>query len=186
MRRRYIVTILTAIGVVGYLALDDSQLGPISNAQQAIEQEPDYIIQGLKARHYNADGQLDRNIQAKSARHYPFDDRTKLLEPAMILSQGEQPQWQVRSQQGKLLQGQILELDGDVQVSPMQQDAGIFALSTEHLSIDLKQQIADTDESVVISSPSTKLTAKGMNLDMVKQQARFKSHVRGIHEPDAQ
>jgi len=186
MRRRYIVTILTAIGVVGYLAVDDKQLGPISNAQQAIQQEPDYIIQGLKARHYNADGQLDRTVQASTAHHYPFDDRTKLLAPALTLHQGEQAQWQVSSQQGKLLQGQMLDLDGDVQVAPQQQNAGIFSLNTQHLSIDLKQQIADTDDSVVISSPSTKLTATGMKLDMIKQQASFKSHVRGIHNPNAQ
>ncbi len=173
MRRRYIVTILTAIGVVGYLAVDDKQLGPISNAQQAIQQEPDYIIQDLKARHYNADGQLDRTVQASTAHHYPFDDRTKLLAPALTLHQGDQAQWQVSSQQGKLLQGEMLDLDGDVQVSPQQQDAGIFSLNTQHLSID-------------ISSPSTKLTATGMKLDMIKQQASFKSHVRGIHNPNAQ
>ncbi|MEY8263652.1 MAG: LPS export ABC transporter periplasmic protein LptC, partial [Bermanella sp.] len=63
---------------------------------------------------------------------------------------------------------------------------GTFSLSTQHLSIDLKQQIADTDTAVEISSPSTKLTATGMTLDMTKQQASFKSQVQGIHDPHAQ
>ena len=186
MRRRYIVTILTAIGVVGYLALDDKQLGPSNSTQQAIQQEADYIIQGLQARHYAGDGQLDRTMQASTAHHYPYDDRTQLQAPTLTLHQGAQSQWRINAQQGRLSQGQTLELDGSVLISPLQQETGTFSLSTQHLSIDLKQQIADTDTAVEISSPSTKLTATGMTLDMTKQQASFKSQVQGIHDPHAQ
>ncbi len=186
MRRRYIVTILTAIGVVGYLALDDKQLGPISNAQHAIQQEPDYTVKGLRAQHYNAQGQLDRMIQADEASHYPFDDRTQLDNPNLTLHQSAQPQWQVSAQKGTISKAQILELNGDVQVAPLQKSAGTFSLNSPHLSIDLERQIADTDKSVIISSPNTHLTATGMNLDMVKQQAKFKSTVRGTHDPHAQ
>ena len=186
MRRRYIVTILTALAVVAYLALDDKQTGPTSNAQQAIEQEPDYIIKGLKAQNYNEFGQLERQIDAISARHYPIDDSTKLIKPSVILRQGKEPQWEVKAQQGNLLQGQMLNLDGQVQILPLQKSGGQFSLKTEHLSVDLKQQMADTDTQVLIESPSTELTAKGMNLDLVKQQAKFKSQVRGIHDPNVQ
>jgi lipopolysaccharide export system protein LptC len=186
VRRRYIVTILTAIGVVGYLALDDKQQGPTNNTQQAIQQEPDYIIKGLNAQHYNAQGQLDRLIKADGAHHYPFDDSTQLDNPNLTLHQAAQPQWQVSAKKGTLNQDDILELNGRVQVTPLQQNAGAFSLSSPHLSIDLEQQIADTDKPVIISSPSTKLTATGMNLDMVKQQATFKSTVQGTHNPHAQ
>jgi len=186
VRRRYITAILTAIGVVGYLALDDDQLGPTSNTQQAIEQEPDYIIKGLQAQHYNEKGLLDRQIKALSAHHYPMDDRTTLQTPEMLLREGEQLKWSVNAQQGKLSKADTLDLSGDVKVSPMSNDDGQFSLSTPHLSIDLKQQIADTEQQVVISSSSTQLTAKGMKLDLIKQQASFKSQVKGTHNPNAQ
>jgi len=186
VRRRYIVTILTAIAVVGYLAFDDKQQGPTGNTKQAIQQEPDYIVTGLSAQHYNTEGQLDRVIKADSAHHYPLDDSTQLDNPNLALYQLGQPQWQISAQSGTLNQGQTLELNGHVQVNPRQQSAGDFSLSSPHLSIDLEQQIADTDKPVIISSPSTKLTAIGMNLDMVKQQAQFKSTVQGIHDPNAQ
>lgn len=185
MRRRYVTAILTAIGVVGYLALDDNQDGPASNSQQAIQQEPDYIIKGLQAQHYNEKGQLDRQIKALSAQHYPIDDHTTLQAPEMLLREGKEIKWAINAQQGKLTKADTLDLNGNVNVSPLQKEDKQFSLSTPHLSIDLKQQIADTEQQVLISSHSTQLTAKGMKLDLVKQQASFKSQVKGTHNPNA-
>ena len=183
MRRRYIVTILTALGVVGYLALDDKQTTPENASIDAISQEPDYIIQGVKARHYDKHGVLGRRIEAKSAQHLPITDTTKLIEPSVILRDKQNPTWTVKSQKGQLLGTQTLELDGDVQVLPMKGSQTELSLKTEHISIDLDKQIADTSENVTIESPDTKIRSKGMNMNMITQQVQFTSQVRGQHDP---
>ncbi len=186
MRRRYIVTILTALAVVAYLAQDDKQSTQDHYAAKAIQLEPDYIVKGLEAQNYNKNGLLERQIEAVSARHYPTNDTTELIKPSLILRQGKMPQWQIKAKQGNLSQAQMLELDGNVNVLPLQKSDGQFSLKTEHLSIDLKQQMADTDAQVLITSSSSQLTSKGLKLDLIKQQAKFKSEVQGIHDPNAQ
>jgi len=186
MRRRYIVTILTALGVVGYLALDDKQTTPDNTPVEAINQEPDYIIKGVKAQYYDKKGLLERQIEAKNARHLPETDTTELIQPSVVLRDQQKPQWRVKSKEGVLLGDRLLELDGDVIVTPLEGNESDLSLSTQHISIDLNKQIADTNEDVLIESPSTQIHSKGMNMDMVTQQVQFKSQVRGQHDPKAQ
>jgi LPS export ABC transporter protein LptC len=186
MRRRYIVTILTALGIVGYLALDDDSTAPDNTSVDAITQEADYIIEGVKAEFYDENGQLDRQIEANSARHLPIDDTTKLVNPSVILRDQQAPQWSVKSKEGLLLGDKTLTLDGDVNITPMEGNQTDLSLRTQHISIDLNKQIADTDKEVFIESPSTNIYSVGMNMNLVTQQVQLKSEVRGQHDPKAQ
>ena len=185
MRKRYIATILTAFGVVGYLAMDDSQ-DPIKvrngNTQSA---EPDYIIQGLSAENYDKDGKLSQQIDAVKATHYPDSDKTVLTEPSVVVHKNNLPRWGIRSYTGTLSGKQDLQLKGDVLIVPME-DGNTLSLSTEELHVDLDKHIADTDKAVLIENSSTELQAVGMSLDLNTQQANFKSQVRGKHTPNAQ
>jgi len=186
MRRRYIVTILTALGVVGYLAVDDKELAPDNASIEVISQEPDYIIKGVVAQFYDKNGQLDRQINALSARHFPANDSTELITPTMVIRKGLEAHWSIKSKQGVLSKGETLDLNGDVSITPLKDSQADFSLSTQHLSMDLNKQIADTAEPVLIESPSTRLNAKGMNMNLKTQQVQFKSQVRGQHDPKAQ
>ncbi len=184
MRRRYIVAILTAIGVVGYLAVDDKQSNTSETAIKAMELEPDYIISGLHAQHFNKEGQLDRQINAEHATHYPNNNNTRLIKPHIKLTSAPTKQWDLTAKQGDLISDQALNLQGDVLLEPIKQDGEQFSLSTQALNIDLNRQIADTDESVTIANQNTKLQAVGMKMDLDKQTVQFKSQVRGHHVTD--
>lgn len=185
MRRRYIVAILTALGVVAYMALDDGTGGASILNPNQVSLEPDYIINGVSVEHYGKKGRLDQQIDAKSATHYPKDNNTIFDQPSVILRDGEQPLWGVRALKGNLEGDDILVLEGNVQIVPMGKEREAFSLATERLSIDLHKEIADTDETVNIESISTKLVAVGMTLNLATEQATFKSKVRGQHDPKA-
>ena len=102
MRKRYIATILTAFGVVAYLAMDDSH-EPIKvqngNTQRA---EPDYIINDLSAENYGKDGKLTQQIDAIKATHFPDSDTTVLTEPSVVVHKNDLPRWGIRSNTGSL------------------------------------------------------------------------------------
>lgn len=185
MRRRYIATILTALGVVGYLALDDGSGGADLLSTDEISTEPDYIISGLSAEHFGKKGLLDQQIDAKSATHYPHNNTTILDTPSVIVREGETPQWGVRANTGELQGDDVLTLKGQVQIVPMGKEKERFSLSTEELSIDLHKQIADTDKLVTIESISTHVQATGMTLNLSTEHVQFKSKVRGRHDPKA-
>lgn len=185
MRRRYIVTIITALVVAAYLTLDEEQDNK-NIALEAIQSEPDYLIKGLTLENYAGNGELSQEIISASASHFPHNNSVVFEKPRIILRQGSLPQWGITSNSGKLIEDKTLTLSGNIQVVPMQESAGEFSLSTESLNIDLEKQIADTDLKVTIESDNTKLTAIGMNMDMVSQITLFKSQVRGLHNPNAQ
>lgn len=186
MRKRYIVTILTALVMVAYLALDDHQASVEIVAQDLIDQEPDYIIKTFSAQSFDEDGELSQQITALKATHYPGDDTTVLEKPSMILYEAGTPKWGVRSQSGRLLKQSKITLDGGVIVVPLNPTGGDFSLTTTRLDIDLDSQMADTDTDVVIESDNSELLATGMTILLDKQFVKFKSHVRGRHDPKAQ
>ena len=185
MRKRYIVTILTALAMVAYLALDDHQSNVEIVAQDLIDQEPDYIVEKLSAQSYDKDGELAQQINAMKATHYPVDDITELEKPAIVLYEAGIPKWGVRSNSGRLLQQKKILLAGGVIVVPLNPAGGDYSLTTDSLDIDLDSQIADTDDKVVIESDSSELLTTGMTILLDKQFIEFKSHVRGRHDPKA-
>jgi LPS export ABC transporter protein LptC len=185
IRRRYIVTIITALVVAAYLSIDETQDSK-QFAKDAIQVEPDYTIQGLSLNKYGHEGLLSQQIDSDKATHYPHNDSVSFEQPRIILRQGSTPQWGITSNEGQLIKDQILILNGNVQFVPLQQDSGVFSLSTQALNINLSEQVADTDSLVVIESDTTKLTAVGMNMNMDTQITQFKSKVRGLHDPSIQ
>lgn len=186
MRKRYIVTILTALAVVAYLALDDHQTTTEIVAQDLIDQEPDYIIEKLSAESFSDNGDLTQQINAFKATHYPKDDITVLEKPSIMLYEAGIPKWGVRSNTGHLLQQKTIKLEGGVIVVPLSPQGGDFSLSTNRLNIDLVSQMADTDDKVVIESDRSELLATGMTILLDQQFVKFKSQVRGRHDPKAQ
>ncbi|MAA72560.1 MAG: LPS export ABC transporter periplasmic protein LptC [Bermanella sp.] len=186
MRKRYIVTILTALAMVAYLALDDHQASIEIVAQDLIDQEPDYIIESFNAQSYGEGGELSQQVTAHKATHYPGDDSTILEKPSMILYEAGVPKWGVRSVSGRFLKQTSITLAGGVIIVPLNPAGGDFSLTTDSLDIDLASQMADTDDDVVIESDTSELLATGMTILLDQQFVKFKSHVRGRHDPQAQ
>ncbi|MGR6873503.1 LPS export ABC transporter periplasmic protein LptC [Pseudomonas sp. HK3] len=186
MRKRYILTILTALAVVAYLALDDHQATVEIVAQDLIDQEPDYIVENLAAHSFENNGELSRKINALKATHFPKNDITELKEPSIILYEAGEPRWGVRSDTGHLQQQKNILLKGNVTIVPLSPKGGDFTLSTNSLNIDLISQIADTDDPVAIESQYSELLATGMTILLDTQFVKFKSQVRGRHDPKAQ
>jgi len=183
MRKRYIVTILTALAIVAYLTLDDQQSSSEVIPEALANQEPDYIIEGLDTESFDENGMLRQQIAAAKAVHYPKDDITLLTKPTILLHKNNLPRWGVKSNSGQLLNQERIELKGEVIIVPISADSNTFSLSTNSLNIDLNKQIADTDDTVIIESDSSELNAKGMTIYLDKQRVNFKSQVRGRHVP---
>ena len=184
MRRRYIVTILTAFALVAYLAFNDSSDGQGNINLSQRDSEPDYIISGIGSERYDGKGRLAQQVDAKLAEHFPTTDETLFTLPSIILREGDRPLWGLKAETGVLKGAQMLTLQGKVQVVPMGNQNNPVTLSTENLHIDLNKEIANTDAVVVIESSGSRLQAQGMQFNLVTEQLEFKSNVRGRHDPN--
>jgi len=184
MRKRYIAFVFGLVALLMYLALDT--ISPSKQREASAILEPDYIIQGLQAEYYSAEGLLNQQIDAQSARHLPETNQTLFEQPSVIIRKGTTPEWGMRAASGLLTANQQLSLSGSVQVVPLSDNQAAYSLTTEKLDIDLRQEIAETAELVLIEGVGTELQARGMHLNFKEQQARFNAEVRGRHDPKAE
>ena len=183
MRKRYIAFVFGLVALLTYLAMDT--ISPSKQKTPQANLEPNFIIKGLQAEFYSDEGQLNQQIDASSARHLPETDQTLFEQPSVIIRKGTEAEWGMRAKQGLLKTDKLLSLSGDVQIVPLSDDKPAYTLSTEQLDIDLKKEIAETAELVLIEGPGTELEATGMQLLLKEEQANFLSEVRGRHDPKA-
>lgn len=183
MRKRYILSIVTALGVAGYLTLNDNQDNSFSGNIDNTQQEADFIIKGMISATYGKDGSLSQQLDATSAKHYP-EGLTQLEQPDMIIYSEQQASWGVKAKQGKIKQHNEIDLIGDVQAIPLVNDGSQFSLQTQILHINASNQTAQTSEAVIIESDVNRINATGMNLNLKNQTATFDNQVRGVHVPN--
>lgn len=183
MRKRYIAFVFGLVALLMYLALDT--ISPSKQQTPQASLEPDFIIQGLQAEYFSNEGQLNQQIDAEAARHIPESDQTLFEKPSVIIRKGTEPEWGMRAEQGLLKTDKLLSLSGTVLIVPFSDDKPAYTLSTESLDIDLRKEIAETADLVLIEGPGTNLQAVGMQLLLQEERATFLSEVRGRHDPKA-
>lgn len=182
MRKRYILSIVTALGIAGYLAFNDNPDNSFSGTADTA-QEADFIIKGLASATYGNDGSLNQQLDAQSAQHFP-DDTTQLEQPNVIIYNEQRASWGVKAQQGNIKKQNQINLMGDVQAIPLETDGSQFSLQTQTLSVNVAEQTAHTQDAVILESDQNQITATGMSLNLKTQTASFNNQVRGVHEPN--
>lgn len=183
MRKRYILSIVTALGIAGYLGITDKQNNTSLSNTENTSQEADFIIQGLVSATFDKNGDLSQQLDATRATHYPSND-TQLEKPNIIIYSNQQASWGVKAQQGNIKQQNQVDLQGDVQAIPLVNDGSQFSLQTQTLHVNMAEQTAHTTDSVTIESDQNQLHAVGMEMNLKTQMATFHNQVRGVHVPN--
>lgn len=165
MRKRYILSIVTALGIAGYLTINDHQDNGFSNNAEHAKQEADFIIKGLISATYGKDGSLNQQLDALSAEHFP-EDVTQLEQPNVVIYNEQQASWGVKAKQGSITKQNNIALTGDVQAIPLVNDGSQFSLQTQSLNINVSDQTAQTQDDVIIESDHNRIDATGMNLNL--------------------
>ncbi|EAT11086.1 LPS export ABC transporter periplasmic protein LptC [Bermanella marisrubri] len=189
MRKRYIATILIALTVVAYMALNDRQ-GEEYHDQEQAKLEPDFMVENLNLQNYGENGELRQTVKAKSAKHFPATDVqaeiVAFISPDITLHQADKKLWRLTAETGKLTNQRYLSLSGRVAIKPLVDASTRFSLKTATLNMDLNTQIANTDSDVIIENPNTLIESTGLTLDLKKETVQFISKVRGSHDPSHQ
>ncbi len=184
MRKRYIAFVFGVVAMIAFFTMDI--FAPVEKqTNQNDANEPEFIVSGISAEYFNAQGQLTQQIDAESARQMKNTQHTFFQKPSMILSDGEIPEWGIQADEGILEDNKTLKLTGHVRIVPLSTVQPAYTLSTSSLTVDLQQEIAETQDLVLIEGPATELKATGMRLLLKEEKATFLSDVRGRHDPVA-
>ncbi len=149
--------------------------------------EVDYYLRDLKVTTMDQQGRPARTLIANELKHFPDDDTIELLVPHMTIYQGDEPPWLVDADQGWVSSdGSLVLLSGAVAVD---RKAGpntrSVRLITTNMRIQPKEDYAETDEKVTVTSSKSRLDAVGMQA-WLRKPSRFKflSEVKGYYVPN--
>ncbi len=187
------VTILVLVVVVLLTSWVHTSLQKENMATQVKDRgEPDSIMWNFKRTDMDLDGLPKARLEADVMKHFPLDDSVDLESPVMEIynEEGVMP-WHITAERGWLSgDGEKLLLYGEVYIWRDQPNASKetpkeIEMITTDLKILIDEEYAETDNFVMILSPSSKVTAVGLQANLQKRQLKLLNQVRGRYENTA-
>jgi lipopolysaccharide export system protein LptC len=150
---------------------------------QTLSTTPDTTITHLTVQQFDANGQLSHYLKTPLMHHIPLNNTHQLTTPHIIITQPNQPAWEIRAQQATALQGgQQITFNNDV-IIQQKKDAHTEAstLKTEEITYFPNTQLATTLKDVTFVQSGNRVQSTGMNAYLAENRVQLLSHTRGTY-----
>ena len=151
---------------------------------QASSADLGYSARNAVLEETGADGLPMYTLNANVIRQHPGDG-VEFEQVQMSFRDADGQIWKGRADEGELTTetGKV-ELTGNVHVDGLLPGSPQLAdLATEKLSVDTKENIINTSETVAVTSPGRQLTSKGLVAILKEHHLVLESSVRGTFTP---
>jgi lipopolysaccharide export system protein LptC len=130
---------------------------------------PDLVVEKFSAQKLSEKGDVQYTVNSDKMSHFADDDSSVLENVIFVATEEGQPKLTARSPRGKLLKGgDEVQMEGGVVVDS---EAGAksppLKLTTPKLTILPKQNVAKSNDGVLLESPSGKVNAASFVLNTV-------------------
>jgi len=161
------------------------QVQPLPQVQSQQRHDVDYVMDNFSATTLSLQGQPRFILSAEKLWHYPDDDSTHVQMPHITSLYVDRPPTITTSLTGMISsKGEDVFLYDDVRVlRPSIDGTGEQHFATDYLHVIPDRDWAETDKSVVMTSPFNTVRAVGMELDNKARTVNLLSSVRATHEP---
>lgn len=181
-KRRVFITLILMLLVAGSWWLGNSS---DTTTRPKPTTAPDFLIEGVAAKKFDALGNLRYQLTAETMRHNPEDGSTTLSVPVVDFFDIEHAPWHMTAQQGQISEnGKRVTLTGGVTIDRQQSPSeAAIHITAEDLRIDPNEGYLETDNKVELSNLGSHAEAVGMQA-WLKTPARIKllSKARGYYE----
>ena len=143
-------------------------------------QEVDYQIKGFTAVIFDGDGNASQQLQGETLQHFPFDDHHEIEQPVGQTLQGVD-RWKIRSNSAKSAQG-LSELHWQGNVDIQQSGEQALNMQTNYLLQQPRQQLASTEQGVIVNALSGDIKAQSMQLHTGTSQLKLTGQVNGVYQ----
>ncbi|STY29730.1 Uncharacterized protein YrbK clustered with lipopolysaccharide transporters [Legionella wadsworthii] len=145
----------------------------------------DTTISNIKVHQFNQQGELIHVLTAPLMQHIQKGNVYLLQNPHIVVSQDEQPPWDIRSKSAKSLDGgKQITFKGHVVVH---QEKGSKSqestLKTEEVTYFPKEKKASSDVLVTYEQPGNIIQSKGMNAYLDEKRVELLHQARGSYVP---
>jgi lipopolysaccharide export system protein LptC len=165
----------------------EMQLNPIRTTKEF----PHIFMEAVDMREFDLDGSLRYQLKTPLIRRYQVrveasaDDYTRFELPQIVFLGDEQtPAWYITAKLGRSdNNGDSLTLTSDVLAQQVSQSHGTMSITTEELSLNTREQFAETTKAVTMRAAKGHVETLGMRVDIKKDHIELLSNVKGTYEP---
>lgn len=164
-----------------------ANLNPITKLdKETLSSTIDTTITDLTVRQYNEQGQLINLLTTPLMQHVPKDDIHFLQTPHIVISQENQPAWEINSVKAKSLNGgsRITFIEHVVVHQNPGDKTQESTLKTEEVTYYPKEKKATTDLFVTFEQPGNIIQSTGMNAYLDEKRVELLHKARGSYEPN--
>ena len=162
--------------------LDRAVQGPTASREKLMLHDPDYLVDKLLATRMDVNGRVRDTLHAARMVHFPDDDSTELELPRFA-SYGHGAPLSITSKHGLVTSnGGNLYFRGEVRAnrSPYD-DKSELVVTTEYLHLLPDDDIAKTDQPVIIRDANMTIQAVGMELNNETRVLKLNATVKGVY-----
>jgi lipopolysaccharide export system protein LptC len=143
-------------------------------------------VSHLKVRQFDAQGTLVNLLTTPVMQHVQNGDVYLFQRPHILVSQEEQPPWDIRSNNAKSFEGgKRITFSGNVIVQQKQGNkTQQSTLKTEEVTYFPKEKKASTDLLVTYEQPGNIIQSKGMNAYLDEKRVELLHQARGSYVPE--
>ena len=152
---------------------------------EALAHSVQTTVRDLKIQQYNTEGQLTNFFSSPWVEHIPHDDVYLFQQPRILVSQEQQPPWDIRANQGKAIANwKKIIFSGQVVVEQAQGKKNLPSIfKTEEVTYYPKEKKASTDLLVTYEQPGNKIESQGMNAYLEEKRVELLHRARGHYAP---
>lgn len=194
MPRWFTIVLLIILVVGGYALLNAPSpvFQPETTQPEAAEVQMTGYLTGVASTQYNETGAIEYSFTTPRMSHFQLepdrsspDDYTTIQNPFFTLYQTNDDPWRMQARQGRsTANGEVVVLREDVKVWQARSDRAPTVITTTELVIKPEQQVAETDQFVMITGPGMVTRGKGMRADLDQQTFAIISEGSTIYEPN--
>jgi len=181
-RTNTLFSLVLAAGLAGLtMWLERAVQAPAGAAPNALEHDPDFIVERFTATSLDKAGRPESRLTARRMTHYPDDETTELEEPRLVQYREQGPPVRISAERGTVTKnGEEVRLYGNVLlVRDGAKGRPPLNMETTYLQVFPKQDIARTPEAVVITEGESRLTGVGLEYNTKTRQLELKAKVNG-------
>lgn len=153
---------------------------------EALSTTVDAMVSQLSVRQFNTEGKLINLLLTPFMQHIPKENIHVLQNPYIIITQDNQPSWEISSLKAKSFEGgeRITFMEKVLVHQKAGDTAQESTLKTEEVTYFPKLKKATTDLFVTFEQPGNIVQSTGMNAYLDEKRVELLHQARGSYDPD--
>ncbi|MCW8109455.1 LPS export ABC transporter periplasmic protein LptC [Alteromonas ponticola] len=177
---------LFGLALLVYLPTWMNEKPQSANLQKENAHKPAYRAKNITTTLYDDNGNIHHQVFAKTMEHYDLLGFVTFAEPEYsIYGDADQTPWQLKAAEGTLYNGNVIQLDKNVELTSQGPDEFIKSVTTEFIQLNLETRQMVSDQPVTIQGIDYIIESNGLNANLRTKHYELIDHVQTTFAPQA-